>query len=143
MEITNRVVIDRPMPDVFAAWSELERIPEWYVDSIERRKMSEGPVGVGTTYHAVDKVPPGRRVEGTLEVTRFEPPSLMSASLSAPYNATWEVTFDEVEGSTRMTMHVVADLSGIQALAAPLVSRWADRVQQRGLEAFKTDLESS
>ena len=52
-EITNSVVIDRPVPAVFAAWSELERIPEWYVDSIERRKTSEGPAGVGTTYHAV------------------------------------------------------------------------------------------
>ena len=59
MEITDSVVVDRPVPVVFAAWSELERIPQWYVDSIERRKTSEGPIGVGTTYHAVDKIPLG------------------------------------------------------------------------------------
>jgi uncharacterized protein YndB with AHSA1/START domain len=142
VEITNSVVIDRPVPVVFAAWSELERIPDWYVDSIERRKTSEGPVGVGTTYHAVDKIPPGRRIEGTLEITRYEPDALMAASLSDPYNATWEVTFEEVDGSTLMTMHMVANLSGIQGLLAPLLSGWAGRVSQRGLDAFKADLES-
>lgn len=130
------------MPVVFAAWSELERIPDWYVDSMERTKTSEGPVGVGTTYHAVDKIPPGRRIEGTLEITRYEPDALMAASLSDPYNATWEVTFDEVAGSTLMTMHIVANLSGIQGLLAPLLSGWAGRVQQRGLDSFKADLES-
>jgi len=142
MEITTSVVIDRPVPVVFAAWSELERIPEWYVDSIERRKTSEGPVGVGTTYHAVDKIPPGRRIEGTMEVTRYEPDSLIAASLSDPYRATWDATFEEVDGSTLMTMHIAANPSGVQGFLAPLVSWWAGRVQQRGLEAFKADLDS-
>jgi uncharacterized protein YndB with AHSA1/START domain len=142
MELANSVVINRPVSEVFAAWSDLERIPDWYVDSIERRNMSQGPVGVGTTYHAVDKIPPGRRIEGTLEVTRFEPNTSMAASLSDPYNATWDVTYEDVDGSTLMTMHVVANLSGIQGLLAPLLSGWAGRVQQRGLDAFKGDIES-
>lgn len=142
MELTNSVLIDRPVPVVFAAWSELERIPDWYVDSLERRKISDGPVGVGTTYHAVDKIPPGRRIEGTLEITRYEPDALMAASLSDPYNATWEATFEDVDGSTLMTMHMVANLSGIQGLLAPLLSGWAARVSQRGLDSFKADLES-
>ena len=142
MEITNTVVIDRPAPVVFAAWSELERIPDWYVDSIERRKTSEGPVGVGTTYHAVDKIPPGRWIEGTLEVTRYEPNTLLAASLSDPYNATWHVTFEDLDGSTLMTMHITANLAGIQRLLAPFVSAWTRRVQQRGLDSFKADVES-
>ena len=142
MEITNSVVIDRPVPVVFAAWSELERLPEWYVDSMERRKTSEGPIGVGTTYHAVDKIPPGRRIEGTLEVTRYEPNELIAASLSEPYNATWDAMFEDVDGSTLMTMHIVASLSVVQRLLAPLLSGWARRVQQGGLDSFKADLES-
>jgi uncharacterized protein YndB with AHSA1/START domain len=142
VEITNSVLIHRPVPEVFAAWSELERIPDWYVDSLERRMTSEGPVGVGTTYHAVDKIPPGRRIEGTLEITRYEPDALMAASLSDPYSATWEVTFEETDGSTLMTMHIVTNMSGLQGLLAPLLSGWASRVSQRGLDSFKADLES-
>ena len=142
MELTNSVVVERSVPVVFAAWSELERIPDWYADSIERRKITEGPIGVGTKYHAVDKIPPGRRIEGTLEVTRYEPDTSMEVSLSDPYNAEWEVTFEDVDGSTLMTMHIDASLSGIQGLLAPLMSGWARRVNQRGLESFKADVES-
>ncbi len=112
------------------------------MDSIERRKTSEGPVGVGTTYHAVDKIPPGRWIEGTLEVTRYEPNTLLAASLSDPYNATWHVTFEDLDGSTLMTMHITANLAGIQRLLAPFVSAWTRRVQQRGLDSFKADVES-
>ncbi|GMQ84743.1 MAG: hypothetical protein BMS9Abin07_0307 [Acidimicrobiia bacterium] len=142
MEITNSVVIDRSVPVVFAAWSELERIPDWYVDSLERTKTSEGPVGVGTTYHAVDKIPPGRRIEGTLEITRYEPDALMAASLSDPYNTTWEASFEENQGSTLMTMRMVPNLAGMRGLLAPLLSWWAGRVSQRGLDSFKADVES-
>jgi hypothetical protein len=66
----------------------------------------------------------------------------MAASLSDPYNAPREVTFEEVDGSTLMTMHMVANLSGLQGLLAPLLSGWAARVSQRGLDSFKADLES-
>jgi len=141
MEVTNSVRIQRPIDEVFAAWSELERIPEWFVGSLERRKLSDGPVGVGTRYHAVDKLPPGRRIEGTLEITTYEPNRLVAASLSEPYNATWDVTFDEMGGDTSMTMHTVANLAGIQGLLAPLLTGWASRVQQKGLDRFKEDVE--
>lgn len=141
MEVTNSVRIHRPIGEVFAAWSELERIPEWFVDSLERRKLTDGPVGVGTKYHAVDKLPPGRRIEGTLEITTYEPDRLVAASLSEPYNATWDMTFEEIGGNTRMTMHTVANLAGIQGLLAPLLTGWARRVQQKGLDRFKEDVE--
>ena len=142
MELTNSVVVNRPVSVVFAAWSELERIPDWYAGSLERRKLTDGPIGVGTRYHAVDKIPPGRRIEGTLEITKYEPDSMMAASLSDPYNAEWELTLEDLDGSTRMTMHIDASLSGIQGLLAPLLSGWAHRTNQRGLDAFKTDVES-
>jgi uncharacterized protein YndB with AHSA1/START domain len=141
MEVTTSVDIDRPAEEVFRAWSELERIPEWFVDSLERRKLTAGSVGVGTKYHAVDKVPPGRQLEGTLEITRYEPPRLIAASLSDPFNAIWEATFDATDGGTRMRMHTDAHLAGIQRLLAPFLTGWARRVQQRGLDAFKSSVE--
>lgn len=142
MKLTNSVIVERRVPEVFAAWSELERIPDWYEGSLERRKTSEGPIGVGTTYHAVDKVPPGRRVEGTLTVTKYEPERLIEAELSEPYNTTWQTTFEDVDGSTLMSMYVEADPAGVPKLLAPLVLSWANKVQQRGLEGFKADVEN-
>ena len=144
MELEVATLIGRPIREVFAHWSEVERFPEWFDTTIERRKMTDGPIRVGTIYHAVEKLPPGRRIQATLEITAYEPNELVAARLSEPINATWEARFEEeVEGGTRMTFHIVANLSGFQGLLAPLLAGWAKRQLRRGLDRFKVSLESA
>ena len=46
----NTVLIARPIEDVFAFLSDLENVPKWNYSIVETRKVSEGPIGVGTTY---------------------------------------------------------------------------------------------
>ena len=136
MEIEAAVEVNRPIAEVFARWSEVERYPEWFDMSIERRKVTEGPVRVGTIYHAVDKLPPGRRVQTTLEITAYQPNELMAARLSKPLDATWEARFEDTNGSTRVIFHTVVNMSGWQGLFAPLLSGWARRQLQTGLDRF-------
>jgi polyketide cyclase/dehydrase/lipid transport protein len=66
----NTVLIARPIEDVFAFLSDLENIPKWNYAIVETRKISEGPVGVGTTYHQVRSVP--GRSEERLEITTYD-----------------------------------------------------------------------
>lgn len=80
MILESTVLVARPVEQVFAQWSRMEQYPEWFKSSVERRKISEGPLGVGTKYHGVDKMP-GRRMEFTLETTAFEPHRMMAAKL--------------------------------------------------------------
>lgn len=143
MELLAAVVINRPEDQVFALWSQAERYPEWFEMSIERRKITEGPMGVGSKYVAVDKLPPGRRVETTLEITAYEPNKLIAATLSAPTNATWEARFEQEDGGTRMTFTTVARLSGLQGVLAPLFKGWANRQIQSALDRFKAAAESA
>jgi hypothetical protein len=49
----NTVLIARPIEDVFAFLSDLENVPKWNYAIVETRKVSEGPIGVGTTYQQV------------------------------------------------------------------------------------------
>ena len=142
MELEGTTTIERPPAEVFAAWSEVERYPEWFDMTIERRKVTDGPIGIDTRFHAVDKLPPGRRMEGTLEITAYQPNDLIAARLSEPFNATWEVRFEETESGTRMTFQTVANLSGLQRLVAPLMKGWAGRQLQNGIDRFKTSVES-
>jgi uncharacterized membrane protein len=142
MELEAATIIDRPIEEVFARWSEVERYPEWFDLSIERRKVTEESMGVGAKYHAVDKLPPGRRVEGTLEITAYQPNSLVAARLSKPINATWEARFEEANGGTRMTFQTAASPSGLGGLFAPLFMGWARRQLQTGLDNFKASFES-
>lgn len=142
MELGTTTVIDRPVREVFASWSEVERFPEWFGTANERRKLTEGPIGVGTKYHAVDKVS-GVRMEGTLEITAYQPNDLVAATLSEPYNTTWEARFEETDGSTRLTFHAVWDPSGWQRPLAPLFRIWAQRQLEKDLDRFKASVESS
>ncbi len=142
MEIEAAVVVNKPVAEVFARWSEVERYPEWFDMSIERRKVTEGAIRVGTIYRTVDKLPPGRRVEATLEITAYQPSELMAATLSKPLDASWEARFEDTSGGTRLTFHTIANLSGLQRIAAPFLSGWARRQLQTGLDRFKASFES-
>ncbi len=142
MELEAATMITRPIDEVFARWSEVERYPEWFNMSIERQRVTEEPIGVGTKYHAVDKLPPGQRVEATLEITAYQPSALVAARLSEPINATWEARFEEANGGTRMTFQCVANVSGWRGLFAPLFKGWARRQLQTGLDEFKASWES-
>ena len=53
----NTVMIARPIEDVFGFLSDLENIPKWNYAIVETRKVSKGPIGVGTTYQQVRSVP--------------------------------------------------------------------------------------
>ena len=142
MEIESVTMINKPIAEVFARWSEVERFPEWFDSTIERRKVTEGPIGVGTKHHAVEKLPPGRRIEATLEVTVYQPNELVAATLSEPINATWEARFEETDVGTRMSFQTTARLSGLQGLLAPLLAGWARRQLQTGLDRFKASVEA-
>ena len=81
MRLSGRTSVARAPDEVFALWADLERSTEYSAATIERRKVTPGPIGVGTRYHAVDRWP-GRTVTFTVEVTAFEPPRRMAASWS-------------------------------------------------------------
>ncbi len=66
----NVVMISRPIEDVFRFLSDFENIPKWNYAIVETRKVSEGPVGVGTIYQQVRSVP--SRSEESFEVTAFD-----------------------------------------------------------------------
>ena len=141
LEMNVSVLINKPAKDVFELWCQPERYPEWFTMSLERRPLSDGPIGVGSRFSAVDKMPPGRRIASILEITAFEPNIRIAATLSAPINATWESTFEETDGRTQMTFTTSAKLSGLQGLLAPLFKGWANRQLQGGLDKFKAAAE--
>jgi len=97
IEISN--VINRPVEEVFAVANNPETYPKWSPGLIEVKRISEGPIGVGTTWRLVRQAL-GQRLEGDLELTEYEPNrkfTLDSKSRPFPGEARW--TFDAVEGA--------------------------------------------
>jgi uncharacterized protein YndB with AHSA1/START domain len=72
------VVIDRPVEDVFRihATEHVRNHPRWDPD-MELEQITQGPMGVGTVIKRVNSRS-GVPVEGTMEVTGFEPNNSMS-----------------------------------------------------------------
>ncbi len=50
MRFTNTITIDRPPAEVFAFLAQFENVPRWNYAISETRKISRGPVGVGSRY---------------------------------------------------------------------------------------------
>jgi carbon monoxide dehydrogenase subunit G len=107
----NTVMIARPIQDVFAFLSDLENIPKWNYAIVETRKVSEGPVGLGTIYQQVRSVP--SRSEERLEVTAYDPPRhLEIRGQLGPFLSRLSYALDGTGEGTRVTNSVELELRG-------------------------------
>lgn len=107
----NTVVIRRPIEEVFAFLSDLENVPKWNYAIVETRKVSKGPVGLGTVYRQVRSVP--SRSEERLEVTAFNPPGhLEIRGQLGPFPSRLSYALDALPDGTRVTNSVELELRG-------------------------------
>jgi uncharacterized protein YndB with AHSA1/START domain len=107
----NTVMIARPIEDVFAFLSDLENVPEWNYAIVETRKISEGPVGVGTTYRQVRSVP--SRSEERLEITAYDPPRQLEVrGQLGPFRSRLFYALNATPEGTRVTNTVEVELRG-------------------------------
>jgi len=77
----NTVMIRPPIEEVFGFLAQFENVPKWNYAIVETRKVSEGPVGVGTTYQQVRSVP--SRSEERFEVTVYTLPGTWRYKVSS------------------------------------------------------------
>jgi hypothetical protein len=107
----NSVLIRRPIEEVFGFLSDFENVPKWNYAIVETRKMSQGPVGVGTIYQQVRSVP--SRSEERFEVTAYNPPrQLEIRGQLGPFPSRLSNALDAVPEGTRVTNSVELELRG-------------------------------
>ena len=107
----NTVMIGRPIEEVFGFLSDLENVPRWNYAIAETRKVSQGPVDVGTIYQQVRSVP--RRSEERFEVTAYNPPrQLEIRGQLGPFPSNHYYALDATPEGTRVTNTVELELRG-------------------------------
>jgi carbon monoxide dehydrogenase subunit G len=107
----NTVIIRRPIEEVFGFLSDFENIPKWNYAIVETRKVSQGPIGVGTIYQQVRSVP--SRSEERFKVTAYNPPRhLEIGGQLGPFPARLSYALDAVPEGTRVTNSVELELRG-------------------------------
>lgn len=135
-------VIKRPTEEVFAVMSNAENISKWQSGTIEAEKTSDGPIGVGTTWRSVSRFL-GRRIESESEFTEYElNRKLGFKSKSGPIQFEVRMTFERVEGGTRINTKFEAEIGGFFKLAEPLVMSMGKRQLEGDLANLKDLMEA-
>jgi uncharacterized protein YndB with AHSA1/START domain len=139
---TNLITINRPIEDVFAVLTDVEKTGTWFPGDVEEHWTSPPPHGVGSTRHAVVRMR-GRRTENDAVVTEYDPPfraAIAGTSPNAPFVAT--LVFSREGEATLVEVTTELVLRGATRIAGPFVAAWYRRAWTRGLEELKRLMES-
>jgi uncharacterized protein YndB with AHSA1/START domain len=140
--IETSTVIQRPVGEVFAFATDTEKVALWAGPVTEAKQTSEGSVGVGATWTQVTQLL-GRRFESTYEVTEYEPNSRYSAkSTSGPVPIEEHLSFETVEGGTKVNLRAEVEATGFFKLAAPILTRIISRQVENDVGTLKDLLEA-
>ena len=133
------VVIDRPLPEVFAFVADKENDPRWRPGVAEISKASGE--GRGAVYQQTVKGPGGKPVDADFEITELDPNKRIAfRTIAGPVRPEGSFEFAEADGGTRVTFSLRAELSGLKRLMTPMVTKTM-RHELDALDNLKRELE--
>ena len=142
MRFTNTITIHRPREVVFAYLADLENLPSWNYAIQETRKVTPGPVEVGSRYHQVRTVPARR--EESLEVVELEPGRRLSVRGTLnTLPARLDYVLDAEGDATVLTNTVELSTSGPLSLVAPVATRRIRSAVAANLDVLRQVLEAA
>ena len=98
----NTVTITRPVEEVFTYLADAENLPQWNYAIEQTRKLSPGPVGVGTVYRQTRTLP-GRSQED-FEIVVFQPPGQLALDGTfGPFKARASYLLEPAASGTKLT----------------------------------------
>ena len=113
---------------------------DWIGGVIEAKKLTEGPVGVGTRVARVADFL-GRRFSYTLEVTDMKPDQKIVMTTNSPFPMTVVYEFEGARRHTLMRIRVSGEPKGFFRLAGPFLPRMVRRNVMKDLDRLKQCLE--
>lgn len=145
-QITECIVINRPVSEVFAFFSDARNNAKWQKDQglQNLQQVPESPVGVGTLIKETWKFL-GRKSETTSQVTEFNPDQAYTRRLvkgSAPIKQ-GSYSFEPVSGGIKITFTADVEAGGLFALAEGQLAAAIKKSMLPGLEQAKEVLEKS
>jgi uncharacterized protein YndB with AHSA1/START domain len=140
--IRGSILIDRPVDEVFDAVADQTNEPRYNPAMTTSRKVTEGPVGVGTHFLAT-VLTRGRPADVDIEVTRLDRPRVLgSRSVMAGSTAVGEIRLEPVPTGTRFSWDWDITVAGPARLLGPLVAvigRRQERAIWTGLKHWLED----
>ena len=145
MRLAASQVIQRPPAEVFrfVATDHFQNHPKWDPAVTSITQTSPGPIGVGTTARLV-RTDRGRRVEGSMEVTEYQPvSSFTEVSRFGPFTLHARATLAPVApASTRLELMIDTHAREIRLLL-PLMKGTFRKTMARSLRIIKEQVEAT
>ena len=140
--VEESIVISRTAEDVFAYVTDFRHSPEWQATALEIRKVTDGPVRVGTRFEGIRKVM-GRKMEVAVEFVAYEPSSHASWTITGgPMSGEASYRLESSPEGTKVTNRIELRPSGFSRLAGPLIAAGIRRDVRAAQRRLKELLES-
>jgi Polyketide cyclase / dehydrase and lipid transport len=140
--ISNKLIY-RPVKQVFDFISIPENDFQWQYGILKSAQISEGGIGVGTFFRSIGHFM-GRRIEGTFEVTEYEPNRKYGfKSLSGPLHSQTLYTFELAGGATKVNISTQASAINIFQSDEGVLEKKMKKQLKENLELLKDLLEQS
>lgn len=134
-------VVNRPVEQVFLFATSFEDRPKWCTGTLESKRTSTGPVGVGATFREVFQLFLGLRGKSDYKVTQYEPNRRFEfVSTSGSLQVKEQLTFEPVEGGARITQTTETDFNRLRFIE-PFFQGMGQRMLTTNLTKLKAQLE--
>ncbi len=141
ISIQATIVIARPIAQVFAFVADVSKRPLWCEGTLESKQTSAQPLATGATFHETFRLFLGLRGEADNEITDFELNKRIDiAATSGPTRGKMILTFEPVDGGTRVTEHIEQRFARFGFLE-PLFKGMGQRKLESDLVRLRTQLE--
>ena len=142
MKFSNSILIHRSIIDVFDYLANLENLPRWNYAIQETRKISPGPIGVGSAYRQFRTLP--KPMEERLEIKVYESGHRLVVSGGfANFQGVTSYVLDPLGDDTRLTNEIELHASGVLGSLAALTTSNIKNAVAQNLTVLKELLEST
>lgn len=136
---TASVRIERPAEQVWDYFTDVANDPEWNPSAIKARKTSEGPLGVGSTFHVVRKMSGPMK----LEYTEYSRPLRWTLrGVGRGMSFTYSADLSPSAGATELTSNMNLEPKGALRLLTPILRSVTAKQLSQTHAALKRRLES-
>ena len=142
--VTNEkiITINRPINEVFAYVSNLENGPKWQPELSEVRRITKGPVKIGSQFSSA-RIIMGQKMETTIEFVAYEPNSkytIKSITGLLPFEQT--SLFESTAGGTKLTTKIDLYPSGDIAQGESMLTASLKQEMETDFDSLKKLLDS-
>ena len=143
VKITDSIIIDRPVEEVWRFVSDPSNTPKWYQGTMEVRQISERPIAVGTTFEGVVHYRGRSLVLGARCIVLNQNKELAWEFTSGPTKGSTDSWRMEPIGekSTRLTRVFDLRVSGSWRVIQPVIARGTKRAHEAEIHNVKRILE--